>query len=81
MPNMTLALPEEIYEIVKTHSEVRWSEIARRAIESYAKKLAMLDAITAKSELTEEDVMALDEKIKNGVYKRYTEKKKHAVRN
>jgi TRAP-type mannitol/chloroaromatic compound transport system substrate-binding protein len=78
---MTLALPEEIYAIVKTHSEVRWSEIARRAIESYAKKLAMLDAITAKSELTEEDVMALDEKIKKGVYDRYAEKKKYAARN
>jgi hypothetical protein len=81
MPNMTLAIPEDVYDIVKSHSEIRWSEIARRAIESYAKKLAMLDAITSKSELTEDDVMELDKKIKAGIYKRYSEKKSHASGN
>jgi hypothetical protein len=39
VPNMTLSLPDDVYRIVKTHKEVRWSEIARRAIEDYAKKL------------------------------------------
>jgi hypothetical protein len=78
---MTLAIPEDVYEIVKIHKEIRWSEIARRAIESYAKKLAMLDAITSKSELTEKDVMELDEKVKKGIYARYMEKKSHAARN
>lgn len=75
MPNMTLALPEDVYQIVKTHAEVRWSEIARRAIADYAKKLAMLDALTADSELTEEDIMKLDEKIKDGIFKHYKQRK------
>ena len=44
MPNMTLALSEDVYQIVKSHREVRWSEVARRAIEDYAKKIALLDA-------------------------------------
>ena len=43
MPNITLSLPKDVYQIVKTHKEVRWSEIARKAIEEYAKKLALLD--------------------------------------
>lgn len=73
MPNMTLALPEDVYKIIKNHNEIRWSEIARRAISDYAKKLALLDALTAKSTLTEEDIMKLDKKIKKGIHKHYME--------
>jgi len=71
MANMTLAISDDVYEIVKSHKEVRWSEIARRAIEDYAKKLALLDALLEKSELTEEDITELDEKVKKGIYEHY----------
>jgi len=74
MPNMTLSLPEDVYRIVKAHNEVRWSEIARRAIEEYAKKIALLNAMTENSELTEEDIMALDKKVKTGIQKHYKSK-------
>ena len=75
MPNITLSLPEDIYSIVKQHKEIRWSEIARRAIEDYARKLALLDALTSGSKLTEEDILEIDEKVKEGVYRYYLEKK------
>ena len=68
---MTLSLPDEVYRFVKEHREIRWSEVARRAIAEYAKKLALLDALTAESELTEEDVMKLDERIKKGISNHY----------
>ena len=71
MPNMTLSLPDDVYRIVKTHKEIRWSEVARRAIEEYAKKLSVLDAMTQKSELSEEDVMILDSSIKAGIAGHY----------
>ena len=71
MPNMTLSLPEDVYKIVKAHNEVRWSEIARRAIEDYAKKIALLNAMTQESELTEEEIAALDHKVKTGIQKHY----------
>jgi hypothetical protein len=74
MPNMTLSLPEDVHRIVKAHSEVRWSEIARRAIEDYAKKLAMLDAITQNSSIAEDDILALDYKVKEGVQEHYKKK-------
>lgn len=77
MPNITLSLPEDVYRIVKAHRETRWSEIARRAIETYAKRLELLEALTADSELTEEDIAELDEKIKEGIFRYYSEKKKH----
>jgi len=74
MPNMTLSLPEDVYKIVKAHNEVRWSEIARRAIEDYAKKIALLNAITQDSELTRDDIIALDHKVKAGIQKHYKNK-------
>ncbi len=74
MPNITLSIPSDIHVIMKQHSEIRWSEIARRAISDYAKKLALLDSLTQESELTEEEVMAIDEKVKEGIYKHYKRK-------
>jgi len=74
MPNMTLSLPEDVYRIVKAHNEVRWSEIARRAIEEYAKKIALLNAMTQESELSEEDIIVLDHKVKAGIQKHYKSK-------
>jgi hypothetical protein len=71
---MTLSLPEDVYRIVKAHNEVRWSEIARRAIEDYAKKISLLDAMTQESKLTEDDIMAIDHKVKAGIQKHYKSK-------
>lgn len=71
---MTLSLPEDVYRIVKSHKEIRWSEIARQAIEDYAKKIALMNAITARSDLTEDDIMTLDEKIKAGIRQHYAKK-------
>jgi len=74
MPNMTLSLPEDVYRIVKAHNEVRWSEIARRAIEDYAKKIALMNAMTQESQLSEDDIMAIDHKVKAGIQKHYKSK-------
>ena len=75
MPNITLSVPDDIYFIMKQHGEITWSEVARRAISDYAKKLSLLDALTQESELTEEDIMELDEKVKEGIYNHYKRKK------
>ena len=75
MPNITLSLPEDIYAIVKNHREIRWSEIARRAIEDYAKKLVLLEALTSESTLTEDDILEIDGKVKEGIHRHYLEKK------
>ena len=46
MPNMTLALSDELHSVVKKHKEIKWSEIARRAMWEQARKLELMDAIT-----------------------------------
>ncbi len=71
MPNMTLSIPEEIHSTIKQHNEIRWSEIARRAIVQEAKKLKLMDNLASKSKLTIKDIKEIDEKIKEGLFKRY----------
>ena len=41
------------------------------AIEEYAKKIALLNVMTLKSELTEDDIMELDPTVKAGIQKHY----------
>ena len=72
MVNITLSIPNELHELVKKHSEIKWSEIARRAMWIEARKLDLMDNLTAKSKLTEKDIEELDHKIKAGLLKRYS---------
>ena len=69
---MTLSIPGEVYSIVKKHNEIRWSEIARRAIINEAEKLKLIDKIASKSKLTMKDVIEINEKVKKGLLERYT---------
>jgi len=39
MVNMTLSIPENLHRIIKSHSEIKWTEIARQAIERKALEL------------------------------------------
>lgn len=71
MPNMTMAIPEELQSIVKKHKEIKWSEIARKAMWEQARKLELMDAITKKSKLNNKDVLEIDEKVKTDLLKRY----------
>ncbi|AEH25461.1 hypothetical protein [Pyrococcus yayanosii] len=39
MPNITLSIPEDVYERMKRYKEIKWSEVARRAIVEYLEML------------------------------------------
>ena len=67
MVNVTLSVPEELHKVMKSHPEIKWSEIARQAIWRYAERLEMLDDIARRSELTEKDVLEIDESVKKGL--------------
>ena len=71
MVNMTLAVPEELHSILRQHTEIKWSEIARKALWEHARKLALMDKLVAGSKLTEKDAEEIGEKIKVGLHKRY----------
>ncbi len=70
MTNMTLAIPEELHEIMRKHSEIKWSEVARQAIWEKAKKIDLMDKLLAKSKLTEEDALELGRKVNKGIAKK-----------
>ena len=71
MPNITLSISEEIYAMMKKHQEMRWSEVARRAIAEEVKKLELVEKITSKSKLTMKDIEEVNEKIKTGIHKHF----------
>ena len=68
---MTLSISDELHKVVKEHNEIKWSEIARRAISEQVQKLSMMEKIASKSKLNERDIDEIDHKIKAGLLKRY----------
>ncbi len=71
MTNITLSIPEELQRLIKKHSEIRWSEVARRAMWEKAKKIELMDKILSNSELTEEDAEKIGSKVKIEIAKRH----------
>ncbi len=79
MVNMTLSIPENLHKIIKKHNEIKWSEIARRAMWKKARilemsnkeQLAWMDKVLAKSKLTEKDAEEIGNKIKEGIARRH----------
>ena len=69
MANLTLAIPEELHEKMRKHSEIRWSEVVRRTISDKIEDLELMDKLTSKSRLTQKDVDELSHKINSEVFK------------
>ena len=70
MANMTLAISDELQEKLREHAEIRWSEVARRALEKKVADLEMMDRLTSNSKLTEKDVEEISAKINKAVAKK-----------
>ena len=64
MVNMTLAIPDELAKRMKTFSEIRWSEVARQALEKRVNDLEIKNNIASKSKLTQKDVDEISKRIK-----------------
>jgi hypothetical protein len=67
MTNMTLSIPKDLYIILRRHSEVKWSEVARRALWEQARKLELMEELLKDSKLTEENVDEISNLIKDGI--------------
>ena len=73
MGNMTLSIPNEVRKEMKQFSEVKWSEVARKAIIERLGTLRMAEELAKKSKLTESDVEQFSRKIKSLAAKRFLE--------
>jgi predicted house-cleaning noncanonical NTP pyrophosphatase (MazG superfamily) len=69
--NVTFAVPEDLHEIMRRHPEIKWSEIARKAMWEYAQKLELMERIVSGSRLSEKDVLELDKKVKAEMSEKY----------
>ena len=74
MTNLTLSIPDDLYEEMKKHPEIRWSEVARQAVTRKLEDLRRLDELLAPSRLTEDDVAELGRQVKKVVWKRHRKK-------
>jgi len=73
MVNMTLSISEELHQKMKQFNEIKWSEVARRAIEQRVYDLEIMDKIASKTKLTQRDALELAQKIKKSATQRFLE--------
>lgn len=71
MPNMTFSIPEKLHQEIKHHTEIKWSEIARKAFEKKVEELHLLDKFVQKSKFTDKDANELGHKLKGEILKRF----------
>jgi hypothetical protein len=71
MANITLSVPDNIHKKMRHFSEVKWSEVARKAIIEKIEMLALAEKLAQKSKLTKEDVEEFNKKIKSSANKRF----------
>jgi Arc/MetJ-type ribon-helix-helix transcriptional regulator len=43
MTNITVSIPQELCEKMKRHSEVKWSEVVRKALSNYVDRLDIVE--------------------------------------
>jgi len=68
---MTLSIPDELHKKMKQFSEIRWSEIVRRAIQQRIDDLESMEKIVSKSKLTKKDADEISKKINRAVAVRF----------
>lgn len=61
---MTFALPEDLRREMRRRKEVRWAEVARRAIARELDRLNLYDRVLSNSELAETDAVDLGRAIR-----------------
>jgi len=70
---MTLSIPEELHRKMKNFSEIRWSEIVRKALEQKVNDLEIIEKIVKKSRFTKKDAEEIAKKIKRSASIRFNE--------
>lgn len=50
MVNMTISVPKDLYDKMKRFSEVKWSEVVRKALVDYVGKLEIIEGGVVSSE-------------------------------
>lgn len=78
MPNLTLAVPEELHRKMRAHPEVKWSEVVRRILAQRIRDLERMDVLTRRSQLAARDVDEIDHLVKEGLRRPYQASRRSA---
>lgn len=71
MVSLTLSVPVELKKKMDCFPEMKWSEVARQAIQERIILLENINKHLSKSKLTEEDALSLGRKVNKAVAKRF----------
>ena len=71
MGNITLSIPEDVHKNMRHFSEVKWSEVARKAIIDKLEALSLAERLAKKSRLTQRDVEEFSKKLKSRATSRF----------
>lgn len=74
MPNLTIAISEELKKELSEFRVMNWSEVAREAFEKKIVQLRILESFSKDSELTQEDALRLGRKINETLSKRFSKR-------
>jgi len=72
MVNMTLSIPDDLYREMMAHSELKWSDIARKAFQKKVRELHWTDEVLKNSALTEKDAERIGHSLKRAMAKRFS---------
>lgn len=70
---MTLSIPDETHKKMKMFRDIRWSEVARKAIQQRIEDLEVMNKIASKSKFTKKDAEEISKKIKRAAAKKFYE--------
>lgn len=71
MTNITLSVPDNIKKMMDNYSEVKWSEVARKAIIQKLATLRRLDELSKTSKITDKDIKEIEHIIKSRAAKKH----------
>jgi len=76
MVNITLSIPEDLHRKLKKHSEIRWSEVVRKALAEKVADLEYMDRISSKSRLTLREAEEFSDKVSASAAEKFMKLKK-----
>ena len=71
MPNITLAISDALHKKLRSHNEIRWSEVIRQVLQKNLEQLEMMDEIVKKSKFSARNIEEIGDKIKEGIARRH----------
>ena len=71
MSKVSIRVPEDLKKSMEHHGKINWSEVAREAFKEEIERLELADSIASGSELTEEDVEEIGDKVKEGIAEKH----------